>query len=166
ALIAAKITPRTRALMVVDIHGLCADFGPILEIARQHNLILTEDACQAPGATWQGRGAGTIGLTSGFSVNGTKNFAVGEGGFMVTDDEDAYYKANWMKQVGETLPASDRTMQFQHLLAWNYRVQELPCAFGRSQLNRLAEVNATGQRNAAILADYLQDLPGVRAPYI
>ncbi|HEY7837289.1 MAG TPA: DegT/DnrJ/EryC1/StrS family aminotransferase [Terriglobales bacterium] len=166
ALIAAKITPRTRALMVVDIHGLCADFGPILELARQHNLILTEDACQAPGATWQGRGAGTIGLTSGFSVNGTKNFAVGEGGFMVTNDEDAYYKANWMKQVGETLPASDRTMQFQHLLAWNYRVQELPCAFGRSQLSRLAEVNATGQRNAAILADYLQDLPGVRAPYI
>ena len=166
ALIAAKITPRTRALMVVDIHGLCADFGPILAIARQHNLILTEDACQAPGATWQGRGAGTIGLTSGFSVNGTKNFAVGEGGFMVTNDDEAYYKANWMKQVGEVLPASDPTMRFQHLLAWNYRVQELPCAFGRSQLSRLAEVNATGQRNAAILAAYLQDLSGVRAPYI
>lgn len=166
AQIEAKITPRTKALMVVDIHGLCADFGPILNIARRHNLILTEDACQAPGATWQEKGAGTIGLTSGFSVNGTKNFAVGEGGFMVTNDDDAYYKANWMKQVGETLPASDRTMEFQHLLAWNYRVQELPCAFGRSQLARLPEVNATGQRNAAILAGYLKDLPGVRAPFI
>src|SRR6185312_12744949 len=166
AKIAAKITPRTKAIMVVDIHGLCADFEAIQAICRKHNLILTEDACQAPGATYHGRGAGTFGLASGFSVNGTKNFAVGEGGFMVTNDEDAYYKGNWLKQVGEGLPATDRTMEFQHLLAWNYRVQELPCAFGRSQLGRLAEVNATGQRNAAILAEYLKDLPGLRAPYI
>src|SRR6185437_4460602 len=166
ALIEAKLTPRTKALMVVDIHGLCADFNPILALARKHHLIVTEDACQAPGATYHGRGAGTFGVASGFSVNGTKNFAVGEGGFMVTDDEDAYFKGNWLKQVGEGLPSTDRTMEFQHLLAWNYRVQELPCAFGRSQLGRLAEVNATGQRNAAILAEYLKDLPGLRAPYI
>ena len=166
ARIEAKITSRTRALMVVDLHGLCCDFDPILDLARKHNLILTEDACQAPGATYHGRGAGTFGVSAGFSVNGTKNFAVGEGGFMVTNDEDAYYKANWIKQVGEVLPASDATMRFQHLLAWNYRVQELPCAFGRSQLARLAEVNATGQRNAAILADYLADLPGLRPPYV
>lgn len=85
---------------------------------------------------------------------------------MVTNDDEAYYKANWVKQVGETLPASDPTMRYQHLLAWNYRVQELPCAFARSQLSRLAEVNATAQRNAAILAEYLKDLPGVRAPYV
>lgn len=166
ALIEAKITPRTRALMVVDIHGLCADFDPILAIAKKHNLIVTEDACQAPGATYKGRSAGTFGAAAGFSVNGTKNFAVGEGGFMVTNDDEAYFRGNWMKQVGEGLPDTDRTMEFQHLLAWNYRTQELPCAFGRSQLSRLAAVNATGQRNAAIIGEYLKDLPGVRAPYI
>ncbi|MGH9475101.1 MAG: DegT/DnrJ/EryC1/StrS family aminotransferase [Terriglobales bacterium] len=166
ALIEAKITPRTRALMVVDIHGLCADFDPILALARQHKLIVTEDACQAPGATYRGKAAGTFGAAAGFSVNGTKNFAVGEGGFMVTNDDDAYFRGNWLKQVGEGLPASDRTMEFQHLLAWNYRTQELPCAFGRSQLARLAEVNATGQRNAKILDGYLRDLPGVQAPYV
>lgn len=166
ALIEAKITPRTRALMVVDIHGLCADFDPILAIAKKHKLIVTEDACQAPGATYKGRSAGTFGAAAGFSVNGTKNFAVGEGGFMVTNDDEAYFRGNWLKQVGEGLPDTDRTMQFQHLLAWNYRTQELPCAFGRSQLSRLAAVNATGQRNAAIVGEYLKDLPGVRAPYI
>ncbi|MGH9487593.1 MAG: DegT/DnrJ/EryC1/StrS family aminotransferase [Terriglobales bacterium] len=166
AQIEAKITPRTRALMVVDIHGLCADFGPILAIARKHNLILTEDACQAPGATYQGRAAGTFGAAAGFSVNGTKNFAVGEGGFMVTNEDEVYFRGNWLKQVGEVLPASDRTMEFQHLLAWNYRTQELPSAFGRSQLARLKQVNATGQHNAAILDGYLRDLPGVKAPYI
>ncbi|MGH9414521.1 MAG: DegT/DnrJ/EryC1/StrS family aminotransferase [Terriglobales bacterium] len=166
AQIEAKITSRTRALMVVDIHGLCADFDAILAIARKHKLVVTEDACQAPGATYKGKSAGTFGMASGFSVNGTKNFAVGEGGFMVTNDDDCYFKGNWLKQVGEGLPETDRTMEFQHLLAWNYRVQELPCAFGRSQLARLSQINATGQRNAAILDSYLKDLPGVRAPYI
>lgn len=166
AQIEAKITPRTKALMVVDIHGLCADFDPILALCRKHNLLLTEDACQAPGASYKGKQAGTFGVASGFSVNGTKNFAVGEGGFMVTNDDDCYFKGNWLKQVGEGLPETDRTMEFQHLLAWNYRVQELPCAFGRSQLARLASVNATGQRNAKILDRYLQDIPGVLAPYI
>ncbi|MGH9481306.1 MAG: DegT/DnrJ/EryC1/StrS family aminotransferase [Terriglobales bacterium] len=162
----AKRTPRTRGIMGVDIHGLCADWDPILAFAKKHGLIVTEDACQAPGATHRGRAAGTFGAAAGFSVNGTKNFAVGEGGFMVTSDDEAYFKGNWIKQVGEVLPASDRTMEFQHLLAWNYRTQELPCAFGRSQLARLAAVNATGQRNAAILAGYLRDLPGVRPPFI
>lgn len=166
AQVEAKITPRTTAIMAVDIHGLCADFDRLVPLAQRHGLALTEDACQAPGATLHGRGAGTFGVASGFSVNGTKNFAVGEGGFMVTNDEDAYYKGNWIKQVGEGLPASDRTMEFQHLLAWNYRVQELPCAFGRGQLARLAAVNACGQRNAAILGEYLRDLPGLRAPHI
>lgn len=161
-----KLTPRTRGIMAVDIHGLCADWDPILAFAKKHDLIVTEDACQAPGATYHGRAAGTFGTASGFSVNGTKNFAVGEGGFMVTNDQEAWFKGNWIKQVGEVLPASDRTMTFQHLLAWNYRTQELPCAFGRSQLRRLAQVNATGQRNATILGKYLRDLPGVRAPYI
>lgn len=164
--IETKITPRTKALMVVDIHGLCADFDPIMTLARKHKLILTEDACQAPGATYKGKQAGTFGVASGFSVNGTKNFAVGEGGFMVTDDDECYFKGNWLKQVGEGLPETDRTMEFQHLLAWNYRVQELPCAFGRSQLARLGQVNATGQRNAKILDGYLKDLPGVKAPYV
>jgi len=162
----AKRTKRTRALMVVDIHGLCADWDPVLAFAKKHGLIVTEDACQAPGATYRGRGAGTFGTAAGFSVNGTKNFAVGEGGFMVTNDDEAYFKGNWLKQVGEGLPANDRTMEFQHLLAWNYRTQELPCAFGRAQLQRLAQVNATGQRNAAILAEYLKGLPGLRAPFI
>ncbi|MGH9467673.1 MAG: DegT/DnrJ/EryC1/StrS family aminotransferase [Terriglobales bacterium] len=166
AQIEARITPRTRALMVVDIHGLCADFDPILALARKHSLIVTEDACQAPGATYHGRAAGSFGAAAGFSVNGTKNFAVGEGGFMVTNDDEVCFRGNWLKQVGEVLPASDRTMEFQHLLAWNYRTQELPCAFGRSQLARLEAVNATGQRNAAILDRYLRDVPGVEAPYI
>ncbi len=166
AKIEAKITPRTRAILAVDIHGLTADWDAIHAVARKHKLLVLEDACQAPGAKYKGRGAGNLGLAAGFSVNGTKNFAVGEGGFMVTNDEEVYYRANWIKQVGETLPASNRTMEFQHLLAWNYRVQEMPCALARTQLARLAEVNRTGQRNARIVDSYLQNTPGLRAPFV
>jgi perosamine synthetase len=166
ALIEARITPRTRAILAVDIHGVCADWEALAAIARKHNLLLIEDACQAPGAAINGRSAGTFGNAAAFSVNGTKNFAVGEGGFMVTDDDEIYYRANWIKQVGETLPETDRTMEFQHLLAWNYRVQEMPCAFGRSQLRRLAEVNATGRRNAGIVDGYLEKTKGLRAPFV
>lgn len=165
-LIEAKITPRTRAIMPVHIHGLCADWDAIAAIARKHNLLLVEDACQAPGATYHGRAAGRLGRAAGFSVNGTKNFSVGEGGFMVTDDDETYYRANWLKQVGETLPAANPTMRHQHLLAWNYRVQEMPCAFARAQLRRLAEVNEIGRRNAAIIDGYLKGLKGFRAPQI
>jgi perosamine synthetase len=161
-----KITPRTRALMVVDIHGLCADWDPILALARKYDLIVTEDACQAPGATYKGRSAGTFGAAAGFSVNGTKNFAVGEGGFMVTNDDEVRARGNWLKQVGEELPATDRTMAYKHMLAWNYRTQELPCALGRAQLARLAHVNATGQRNAKLLGELLADVPGLRLPYV
>lgn len=166
AKIEAKITPRTRAILPVHIHGLCADWEPIEAIARKHGLLLVEDACQAPGASYRGRAAGRLGRAAGFSVNGTKNFSVGEGGFMVTDDDEVYYRANWLKQVGETLPEADPTMRHQHLLAWNYRVQEMPCAFARAQLRRLAEVNETGRRNAAIVDGYLKGLKGFRAPHI
>lgn len=166
AKIEAKITARTRAILPVDIHGLCADFEPILEIARRRNLIVIEDACQAPGASYQGRAAGRLGRAAGFSVNGTKNFSVGEGGFMVTDDDEVYYRASWMKQVGETLPADNPTMRHQHLLAWNYRVQEMPCALARVQLRRLPAVNERGRRNAAILDGYISGVAGLRAPYI
>ncbi len=164
--IAEKITPRTRAILAVDIHGLCADWDAILELARRHNLLVLEDACQAPGASYRGCPAGSFGRAAGFSVNGTKNFAVGEGGFMVTSDAEILARGAWLKQVGETLPADNPAMRQQHLLAWNYRVQEMPCAFARSQLRRLAAVNQTARRNAAIVDGYLRETPGLRGPYI
>ncbi len=164
--IAEKITPRTRAILVVDIHGLCADWDPILALARKHQLLVLEDACQAPGASYHGRPAGSFGLASGFSVNGTKNFAVGEGGFLATNDDGIYARAGWIKQVGEIFPADHPFMSQQKYLAWNYRVQEMPCAFARSQLRRLAGYNAIARRNAAILESYLREIPGLHAPYV
>src|SRR5206468_3414674 len=123
-----RITPRTKAIIPVHIHGVCADMDAINATARRHGLVVIEDACQAPGARYKGKRAGSLAEMAAFSLNGTKNFPVGEGGLFVTSGETYRARANMVRMVGETLPLSDRTMEFQHLIAWNYRTQEMPCA--------------------------------------
>jgi len=85
--IEAKITPRTKAVIAVHLHGLCADIDPIKEICARHNLLLIEDAAQAHGATYKGRKAGTLGDMAIFSVQASKNLPCGEGGFFVTSND-------------------------------------------------------------------------------
>src|SRR5271166_3384763 len=86
-----KITPRTRAIMPVHIHGLPADMDEILAIARKHNLIVIEDAAQSHGATYKGRKVGAIGDMGAFSVQSSKNLSAGEGGLFVTNS-DAFHE--------------------------------------------------------------------------
>ena len=161
-----KITPRTKALLPVHVHGVPADMDRINAIAKKHNLIVIEDACQAPGSKYKGRPAGSLGHMAAFSLNGTKNFAVGEGGLFATSDETFRARANMVRMVGEGLPAWDRTMEFQHLVAWNYRFQEMPAAFGRSQLARLPQYNAQARANGQALSKHIAGLKGIAAPYV
>src|SRR5580698_9891336 len=113
-----KISPRTKAIMPVHVHGVPADMDAINALAKAHNLVVIEDACQAPGSTYKGRPCGSLGQMAAFSLNGTKNFAVGEGGLFATSDDTYRARANMVRMVGEGLPGSDRTMEFQHLVAW------------------------------------------------
>lgn len=161
-----RITPRTKAILPVHIHGLPAEMDRINEIARRHNLVVIEDACQAPGARYKGRRAGSLAPMAAFSLNGTKNFPAGEGGLFVTSDETFHARANMVRMVGETLPASDRTMEFQHLIAWNYRTQEMTSAFARSQLRRLDSCNAHARANGTALTERLHGLTGIEPPYV
>ncbi|MGE5243098.1 MAG: DegT/DnrJ/EryC1/StrS family aminotransferase [Betaproteobacteria bacterium] len=161
-----RITSRTKAIVPVHIHGVPADMDAVNALARRHGLVVIEDACQAPGARYKGRRTGSLGDMAAFSLNGTKNFAVGEGGLFVTNDETFRARANMVRMVGETLPPSDRTMEFQHLIAWNYRTQEMPSALGRSQLRRLDANNAQARANGEALTRRLTGVPGVEPPYI
>jgi perosamine synthetase len=161
-----KITPRTKALLPVHVHGVPADMDRINAIAKKHNLIVIEDACQAPGSKYKGRPAGSLGQMAAFSLNGTKNFAVGEGGLFATSDDTFRARANMVRMVGEGLPSWDRTMEFQHLVAWNYRFQEMPAAFGRSQLARLPQYNAQARANGQALSKHIAGLKGIAAPYV
>ncbi len=161
-----RITARTKALLPVHIHGVPAEMDAVNAIARRHGLVVIEDACQAPGARYRGRRTGALGEMAAFSLNGTKNFAVGEGGLFVTGDDTLRARANMVRMVGETLPSSDRTMEFQHLVAWNYRTQEMPSALARSQLTRLDLYNAQARANGQRLTERLASVSGLEPPYV
>jgi dTDP-4-amino-4,6-dideoxygalactose transaminase len=161
-----RITPRTKAILPVHVHGVPADMDRINAIAERHALYVIEDACQAPGARYKGRRTGTLAPSAAFSLNGTKNFPAGEGGLFVTSDDTLRARANVIRMVGETLPSSDRTMEFQHLIAWNYRTQEMTSAFARSQLRRLDAYNAQARANGESLTRQLGGLRGVVPPFV
>jgi perosamine synthetase len=165
----ALVTDRTRALMPVHIHGVVADMDELKAIADRFGLAIIEDAAQAHGATYKGRSAGTLGACAAFSLNGAKNLSAGEGGLFVTDDADLYRAATRLAIFGEDTPRpgpGEVRSMWSHGTGWNYRTQEISAALARSQLTRLAAYNATAQRNARILTDGLEDVPGIIPPRI
>jgi perosamine synthetase len=166
--IEARITPRTRAILPVHIHGLPADLDEILAIAQRHNLVVIEDAAQAHGATYRGKMAGTIGALGAFSLNSSKNLAGGEGGFLITDDEALAERASLLRTFGERVDKEQEKYRpyTVYSIGWNYRTQEMPAALARSQLKRLNGYNANAQRNAAYLSRQLGDLPGLLPPLV
>jgi dTDP-4-amino-4,6-dideoxygalactose transaminase len=164
----AKISDRTKVLLPVHIHGMPADLDPLLALAERYNLTLIEDACQAHGATYQGRMAGTIGAMGCFSLNVTKNLSGGEGGFLNTDDEEFVERAKMLRTFGEKVGEEKDKIRpyYSHTIGWNYRTQELPAAFARSQLKRLSRHNAIAQRNALYLTGELSKIRGLIPPYL
>jgi dTDP-4-amino-4,6-dideoxygalactose transaminase len=150
------------------IHGLPADMDEILALGQKYNLVVIEDACQAHGATYRGRNCGTIGAMACFSLNATKNLSGGEGGFVNTDDEEYWERAKMIRTFGEKIGAEKEKIRpyFSHTIGWNYRTQELPAAFARSQLQRLPRYNAIAQRNGQFLSAELGKIAGLIPPYI
>ena len=166
--VAAKITDRTKALLPVHIHGLPADMDALLALGAQHGIPVVEDACQAHGATYHGKKAGTLGAMGCFSLNVTKNLSGGEGGFLNTDDSDLAERAKMIRTFGEKVGKEKEKIRpyFSHTVGWNYRTQELPAAFARSQLKRLDHYNGIAQRNGEYLTRELAKIPGIITPYV
>ena len=163
----AAITPRTKAIIPVHIQGLMADMDPIMEIAKKHNLVVIEDACQAHGATYKGKVAGAIGHMACFSLNNFKNFCGGEGGLLVTDDPMFYERAKLVRMFGDEVDDESKLRVYNaSILGYMYRTQELPAAFARAQLKKLNRLNALRQKNAACLTRELAKIPGVIPPYV
>ncbi|MBX9601659.1 MAG: DegT/DnrJ/EryC1/StrS family aminotransferase [Bryobacteraceae bacterium] len=173
-----RITPRTRALIPVHIHGLPADMDEIMAIARKHGLIVIEDAAQAHGATYKGRNAGTIGHMGAFSVQSSKNLSAGEGGLLVTDDPALHKRADCVRQFGEEAaetslagadpnrPLDDMRDYNAVMMGWMYRMTALTAAVGRAQLARLPEFTRNAQRNAGYLTSRLSGLELVTPPAV
>jgi perosamine synthetase len=157
ARIEAAITPRTRAISPVHLFGLVADMDMITAIADRHGLVVVEDACQAHGATFRGRRAGSFGHGA-FSLYGTKNMTAGEGGFVTTNDDGLadfirLYRSQGMRQ------------RYHHeILGYNFRLTDIGAAIGLVQFGKLERNTARRQAIAARYDDAFADLPGVRVP--
>ncbi len=148
------ITPQTRAIVPVHLFGHPANLTEILALAERRSLVVVEDACQAVGATWQGRKIGASG-TACFSFYATKAIATGEGGMIVTDDGNVAGLARKLRNQGE----GERYVT--EVLSANHRMTEIGAALGLSQLARLDDGNEERRANAARLSERLA---GVTTP--
>ena len=157
-----KITPQTKAIIPVHIHGLPAEMDEINKIAKKHNLVVIEDACQSHGSTYKGKKTGTLGDMAAFSLNTTKNLPGGEGGLFTTDSEEYRGKANMLRMFGEFVKEDEGRKYQSYSMGWNYRTQEMPCAFTRSQLKRLDSYNRLAQDNANYLNMELNKIEGIK----
>ncbi len=160
----AAITPRTKAIIAVHLHGLPVDMSKVMAVAEKHNLKVIEDACQAHGALSSGRKVGTIGHCAAFSLNQNKCLCAGEGGIFVTDDETILEKARMLWSFGETRTPVESRDYHAYALGWMYRNSDLPAAFARAQLTKLDANLAVQRENARILTEELLGTPNVILP--
>lgn len=162
-----KITPRTRAIVAVHLHGLPADMGPIREIAERRGLRVIEDAAQAPGATYQGRPVGSLGDLAAFSIMAGKNLpTAGEGGLLTTDDDGLRNRADAVKMFGEKIVPGEPRAYNAQTLGWNYRFSSILAAFTLSQLERLEEHTRRVREGAERLSRAMAELPGLVPPRV
>jgi dTDP-4-amino-4,6-dideoxygalactose transaminase len=161
----ARITPRTKAIVAVDIFGCPADFDALMAIADEHGLVVIEDAAQAPGATLGARAAGTLGHIGVFSLNYHKTIHCGEGGVAVTDDDRFAERLALARNHGEAAVA-DMGSTSTDVLGFNYRLGELEAAIARVQLSRLDELTAPRIAHADRLTEALGELEGITPPRV
>jgi dTDP-4-amino-4,6-dideoxygalactose transaminase len=150
--IEAAITPRTRAICPVSLFGVIPDMDAIQAIADRHGLTVVEDACQAHGALYRGRRAGSFGYGA-FSLYGTKNMTTGEGGFVTTNDDRL---ADWVRLYRNQ---GMRERYHHEILGYNFRMTDIAAAIGLVQLAKLERNTARRQAIAKRYDEAFADLP-------
>ncbi len=158
--IEAKITPRTKAIMVVHIYGLPVDMDPVLDIVQRYGLKLIEDAAEMIGQTYRGRPCGSFGDLSTFSFYPNKHITTGEGGMILTDDDELAEICRSLRNL-----CFQSGKRFVHeRLGWNLRMTNLQAALGLAQLERLDEFVARKREMGASYTELLADVPGLQLP--
>ncbi len=133
----ACITPKTKAVIPVDLYGGMPDMDAIRDIARRHDIAIIEDAAEALGAEYKGKRAGSFGSTGVFSFHGSKTLTTGEGGMLVTDREDLFKRIQVLRDHGRQ--PGDR-MFFNTEVAYKYKMSSMQAALGLAQLERIDEL--------------------------
>ncbi|WP_025664926.1 DegT/DnrJ/EryC1/StrS family aminotransferase [Aquimarina megaterium] len=157
----ASITPKTKAIMPVHMCGSMADLGALKAISDKHNLILLEDACQAIGATYDGKPLGSYGDLGCFSFDYVKTITCGEGGGIITNSETFADRAHKYQDHGHDHVGNDRGAETHPFLGYNYRLSELNAAVGIAQLRKLDHTLTIQEKNYTILRNALAEVPEV-----
>lgn len=159
----SAISYRPSAILPVHAFGQPADMDPILDVAREYNLAVLEDACEAIGAEYKGRKAGTVGDAAVFAFYPNKQMTTGEGGMIVTDREDWDTLFRSLRNQGRDV--FDAWLNHTRL-GYNYRLDEMSAALGLAQLGRIEELLAKRERVAQWYNERLKDVVSVQIPYI
>jgi dTDP-4-amino-4,6-dideoxygalactose transaminase len=157
------ITPRTRAIIPVHVGGLPVNMEAFMEIARRHNLTVIEDAAHAHGAEYRGRRVGALGHLGSFSFQSTKNLTSGEGGIILTNDDDLAERCRSIHNCGR-IPGG--AWYEHHVISGNYRLGEFQGAILNAQFDRFDAQAATRDRNGRYLAERLVRIPGVHPQWL
>ncbi|REG84649.1 DegT/DnrJ/EryC1/StrS family aminotransferase [Winogradskyella sediminis] len=157
----AAITPKTKAVMVVQMCGSMANMDALQTICNTHNLLFIEDACQAIGGTYKGKPLGSIADIGCFSFDFVKTITCGEGGAVVTNNKGYYINADHYSDHGHDHIGKDRGAESHPFLGYNFRISELHAAVGLAQVRRLPEFISIQKRNYTILRNALEKVSGV-----
>jgi len=156
------ITPHTKCVVPVHMCGSMADLDGLITICKENKLILLEDACQSIGASYKGRSLGTIGDAGTFSFDFVKIMTCGEGGVVLTSNEDVYIKCDGYTDHGhDHKGGADRGADQHPFIGYNYRISELHAAVGLAQIRKLDSFLDIQKRNHALLKNILSVVPEV-----
>ena len=154
------ITKRTKAIMVADIHGLSCDMDSLIKIAKEYNLKIINDSAQSPGAKYKGKFAGTVGDIGGFSLNYHKHIQTGEGGVLVTNNEQIAHKCRLIRNHAECIVNVNEPLS--NMVGSNYRMGEIEAAIGISQLKKLKKIIKSRQKIGKIILNTLDKYNFIR----
>ncbi len=154
-----KITSHTKAIIPVHIFGNPCDMNAICSIAKKHNLYIIEDAAEAHGAEFAGKKTGSFSDIASFSFFANKNLTTGEGGMVVTDNEENYKKCKYFKNM--CFPVDAPRVYSHDDIGFNYRMSNLHAAIGLAQTEKADEYRNMRIKNAELYKKYLSDCPGI-----
>lgn len=157
----AALTPKTKCIMPVHMCGSMADLDALKQICEENDLVLLEDACQSIGGSYKGKMLGTIGDAGTFSFDFVKTITCGEGGVVMTNNEEVYTKCDGYTDHGHDHKGADRGAELHPFIGYNYRISELHAAVGLAQIRKLNTFLGIQKKNHAALKQMLSQIPEV-----
>jgi 8-amino-3,8-dideoxy-alpha-D-manno-octulosonate transaminase len=155
------ITPKTKCIMAVHMCGSMADLDALLKICKEHDLLLLEDACQSIGSTYKTKYLGTLGHAGTFSFDFVKTITCGEGGVVMTSNEDIFRKSDGYSDHGHDHKGIDRGADLHPIVGYNFRISELHAAVGLAQIRKLDEFLKIQRKNHQELKNILSEVPEI-----